>query len=359
MTLSEALVHLPSVLKLKVNEPGDIAVFVQCYDDNHQSVFSTGSFFEKELNGRHLECGYHLFECVIPGNLLNDGIYVLDANLVKNRQAIIFSEKSVISFRVHDDFNIPDGWNWRPVGVIRPETQLAPLRSEALNIFLPSLRRHCLVQLYPTVGSSEERGGRRGFVLANSANVISKRKASNVMQVAQIVMELGGGYRIVVLNLDYNPGADGIRFGTRCASGINLISPFLQWAIGSRQIASGQQVVSSSHWNGKAAWTLDLLSCCRSTTTVARILAISKRLRAGPRFSSIPTMTMPPYPTGDLVWCTRKPDIFGIAAGSMCIDGFRPASFGPAVSARMSARMPKSESGTGLRGVVEARFSRD
>ena len=70
-------------LELKVNEPGDIAVFVQCYDENHQSVFSTGSFFEKELNGRRLECGYHLFECVIPGNLLNDGIYVLDAQFGK------------------------------------------------------------------------------------------------------------------------------------------------------------------------------------------------------------------------------------------------------------------------------------
>ena len=95
---------------------------MQCYDDNHQPVFSTGSFFEKELNGRRLECGYHLFRCVIPGNLLNDGIYVLDAHLLANRQAIILSEKSAISFRVNDDFNITDGWNWRPVGVIRPET---------------------------------------------------------------------------------------------------------------------------------------------------------------------------------------------------------------------------------------------
>jgi len=108
-------------LEVKVNEPGEIAVFVECYDDNHQCVFSTGSFFENELNGRRLECGYHLFECVIPGNLLNDGIYALDVALLKNRQTIIVSEKAVMSFRVHDDFDIPDGWNWRPVGVIRPQ----------------------------------------------------------------------------------------------------------------------------------------------------------------------------------------------------------------------------------------------
>jgi lipopolysaccharide transport system ATP-binding protein len=109
--------------EVKVNEPGDIAVFLICYDDNHQPVFSTGSFFEKELNGRQLECGYHLFTCTIPGNLLNDGNYVLDASLVKNRQAVIVSERSVFSFRVQDDFNITAGWNWRPTGVIRPVTR--------------------------------------------------------------------------------------------------------------------------------------------------------------------------------------------------------------------------------------------
>jgi lipopolysaccharide transport system ATP-binding protein len=109
-------------LEVEVNEPGDIAVFVECYDDNHQPVFSTGSFFEKDLNGHPLECGQHLFECVIPGHLLNDGVYVLDAHLVKNRQTVFLSEKAVISFRVHDDFKSTDGWNWRPVGAIRPET---------------------------------------------------------------------------------------------------------------------------------------------------------------------------------------------------------------------------------------------
>ena len=47
----------------------------------------------------------------------------MDANLIKDRQAVIQSEKSVMSFRVHDDFSIPNGWNWRPVGVVRPKTK--------------------------------------------------------------------------------------------------------------------------------------------------------------------------------------------------------------------------------------------
>jgi lipopolysaccharide transport system ATP-binding protein len=109
--------------EVKVHEPGDIAVFLTCYDGNHQPVFSTGSFFEKELNGHRLECGFHLFTCTVPGNLLNDGNYVLDLHLVKNRQVVILSEKSIFSFRVQDDFNIMPGWNWRPIGVIRPVTR--------------------------------------------------------------------------------------------------------------------------------------------------------------------------------------------------------------------------------------------
>jgi len=108
--------------EVKVNQPGDIAVFLTCYDDNHQPVFSTGSFFDKELAGRRLGRGYHLFTCTIPGNLLNDGNYILDVHLVRNRQKVIVSEKSIVSFRVQDDFGITDGWNWRPIGVIRPIT---------------------------------------------------------------------------------------------------------------------------------------------------------------------------------------------------------------------------------------------
>jgi lipopolysaccharide transport system ATP-binding protein len=110
-------------LEIEVKEPGDIGVLFVCYDDNHQPIFSSGSFFQKELNGRYLACGRHTFECVIPGNLLNDGICVLDVHLIQNRSIVFLSEKSVFSFRVHDDFSVTDGWNWRPIGPIRPETK--------------------------------------------------------------------------------------------------------------------------------------------------------------------------------------------------------------------------------------------
>jgi lipopolysaccharide transport system ATP-binding protein len=108
------------VLEAEIREPGDIGVFIECFDENHQVIFSTASFFERNLNGVHLERGIHTFECLIPGHLLNDGVYILDAHLIKNRHAPFLSEKSVVSFRIHDDFDIVEGWNWRQKGAIRP-----------------------------------------------------------------------------------------------------------------------------------------------------------------------------------------------------------------------------------------------
>jgi len=110
-------------LEIEVRQSGDIGVFFECCDEHHQPVFSSGTFFEKDLNGRSLNCGRHFFECTIPGHLLNEGIYLLNVALVQNRTTVFLSEKSVFSFRVHDDFGITEGWNWKPIGPVRPETK--------------------------------------------------------------------------------------------------------------------------------------------------------------------------------------------------------------------------------------------
>jgi hypothetical protein len=69
-----------------------------------------------------------------------------------------------------DDFKVPwdPGYGYDNYGIgkaLTPEYIFAPVE------------RHCLVQLYPTVESSEETGNRRGcVVLANSATMIAKLK---------------------------------------------------------------------------------------------------------------------------------------------------------------------------------------
>ncbi|MBK8742584.1 MAG: ATP-binding cassette domain-containing protein [Betaproteobacteria bacterium] len=98
----------------------EVGVFLHCHDSNQNRVFSTGSFFNPSLNGRKLEAGLHTFKCVIPGHLLNDGEYTLDVMLVHNRTDVIATESEIVSFRIHDEPLGVEGWNWPPVGVIRP-----------------------------------------------------------------------------------------------------------------------------------------------------------------------------------------------------------------------------------------------
>jgi lipopolysaccharide transport system ATP-binding protein len=104
-----------------VREPdAEIGVFLHCHDENQNRVFSTGSFFNPSLHGLRLPLGRHEFECVVPGNLLNDGEYTLDVNIVRDRSAVLVRESAILSFRIHDEPLGVEGWNWPPVGVIRP-----------------------------------------------------------------------------------------------------------------------------------------------------------------------------------------------------------------------------------------------
>ena len=107
-------------IEVEVDRAGDIGVFVNCHH-GQQMVFSTGSIYDENLNGLRLDVGVHLFECVVPGHILTDGIYVLDVQLVRSLRTMV-SEPAVLSFQVADDFAKVEGWNYRPGGVIRPKT---------------------------------------------------------------------------------------------------------------------------------------------------------------------------------------------------------------------------------------------
>ena len=106
---------------IDVWRPGvDLGAFLICRDGQGEAVFSTGSFFEKSLNGVRLPLGANHFRCEVPAPLLNDGEYALDIFLVQDRKDVIATEASVLSFRVEAEALDVDGWHWRPVGVTRP-----------------------------------------------------------------------------------------------------------------------------------------------------------------------------------------------------------------------------------------------
>lgn len=123
-TTGQLSVDTPIDIEVDVNvsrDDADIAPFLHCYDGDGILVFSSGSFFQKELSGVRLARGTQRFRCRIPENLLNDGEYTLDVMLVSNRVDVISTEASIIRFRVDDSPLQVEGWHWRPRGVIRPQ----------------------------------------------------------------------------------------------------------------------------------------------------------------------------------------------------------------------------------------------
>lgn len=120
----EISVSSPFVIRVLVRvaqAEEEIGVFLHCYSEQAEMVFSTGSFFQPELVGKRLVPGDHEFTCEVPAPLLNDGEYTLDVFLVRRRQEVVAREDSILTFRVQAEALQTEGWNWRPAGVVRPQ----------------------------------------------------------------------------------------------------------------------------------------------------------------------------------------------------------------------------------------------
>jgi lipopolysaccharide transport system ATP-binding protein len=107
--------------RIEIRTPdSEIGVFISCFDSNQVRVFSSGSFFSPDLNGRKLETGHYEFSCSLPAQLLNADDYTLDITLLKDRSEVVLVEPGILQFHVHDDSAGIAGWNWPILGVVRP-----------------------------------------------------------------------------------------------------------------------------------------------------------------------------------------------------------------------------------------------
>jgi hypothetical protein len=124
----------------------NIDVFLHCYNDQQVMVFSSGSFFEERIDSGPANAGTYTFVCEVPGHLLNDGLYTLDVLLVRDRQEVVSTEHSIISFTVADDFPRAAGWHWRPAGTVRPRLawRRQSLRLDAIDSAFGNLDREAL-----------------------------------------------------------------------------------------------------------------------------------------------------------------------------------------------------------------------
>jgi lipopolysaccharide transport system ATP-binding protein len=81
-----------------------------------ECVFNTGT------EARLLSKGLHKGVCHIPGNLLNDGTYMVSMMIVGERSYSIFYYENSISFEVNENRDV-SGWHGKWIGFVRPKLE--------------------------------------------------------------------------------------------------------------------------------------------------------------------------------------------------------------------------------------------
>jgi lipopolysaccharide transport system ATP-binding protein len=65
--------------------------------------------------------GTYRSECFVPGDLLNEGLYVVDVGFVRDGTILLFRAEDLLTFEVHDVERVLGGWLGRIPGAVRPK----------------------------------------------------------------------------------------------------------------------------------------------------------------------------------------------------------------------------------------------
>lgn len=96
---------------------------------------SSSTIGEDEWYERPFPCGLYRTQCRIPGNFLNDGLYSINALVLKVHNQVLAREDSVLSFFVHDTGVMRGEYFGTWLGAVRPRLAWC---TEQLNSSKPS-----------------------------------------------------------------------------------------------------------------------------------------------------------------------------------------------------------------------------
>jgi ABC-type polysaccharide/polyol phosphate transport system, ATPase component len=90
---------------------------------NHEGicVFSSNSAGEHAWQGKPLRTGSFRTICLIPGNILNGGLYRISLIVTKEHSTLVHRENDALVFEMKDDMINRNGWYGKWPGVIRPK----------------------------------------------------------------------------------------------------------------------------------------------------------------------------------------------------------------------------------------------
>lgn len=83
-----------------------------------ECVFNVGT------KASHLQQGLYKGICHIPGNLLNDGMYIVSMMVVGDRSSSLYYFENAVSFEVHEKREA-SAWHAKWIGIVRPQMEFS------------------------------------------------------------------------------------------------------------------------------------------------------------------------------------------------------------------------------------------
>jgi lipopolysaccharide transport system ATP-binding protein len=128
-------------------EPGaHLNLSLNLYNEQGILVFNADPIDEPAWGGRDLPAGLFRDTCIIPGDLLNEGMHRVELLLVRDESVVIHSQDDLLVFDVHDSVDTRGAWYGKWPGVVRPvlawSTELLEHADKAFaSVALPQERK--------------------------------------------------------------------------------------------------------------------------------------------------------------------------------------------------------------------------
>ncbi|MDJ1502658.1 ABC transporter ATP-binding protein [Xanthocytophaga agilis] len=118
--------YVDNIEKIDVRTPLHISIKFEILQSDiyinlssHLYTIEGETIFAVASDSQNLEKGFYEAILTIPGNLLNDGNYMLDLMVVKDKSVVVYHLKEGLKFEVHD-YREETFWHQKWPGIIRP-----------------------------------------------------------------------------------------------------------------------------------------------------------------------------------------------------------------------------------------------
>jgi lipopolysaccharide transport system ATP-binding protein len=103
-----------------LREGAQLSLTMHLANEDGVLVFSAGPLGGQQWQGRPLPRGLFRDTCLIPGDLLNDGLHRVELLVVDRDTELVHRERDVLVFEVRDSPDLRDRWFGKWKGAVRP-----------------------------------------------------------------------------------------------------------------------------------------------------------------------------------------------------------------------------------------------